>query len=73
VVVAAGLYFVEQRPVQACWGFACPNHAQMLIAARPLWEKDRNELTRRRRALPAGGSVSATFATGRYQQPAASR
>ena len=47
-----------------CWGFACPTHARVLIAARPLWEKDRDELTRRRRALPAGGSASGTLAVG---------
>jgi hypothetical protein len=63
-VVAAGLYYVQEKPVQVCWGFACPVHAHALIAARPLWDKDRDELTRRRRAKAAGGSVTATLAVG---------
>jgi hypothetical protein len=37
---------------------------QVLIAARPLWDKDRDELTRRRRTLSDGGSVSGTLAVG---------
>jgi hypothetical protein len=63
-VVAAGLNFVQDKPAQACWGFACPVHADALMAARPLWDKDRAELTRRRRAESTGGSVSATLAVG---------
>lgn len=46
--VAAGLAFYEKpRPV-VIWAFACPEHVEHLIAPRPLLERDRAEMARRR-------------------------
>jgi hypothetical protein len=63
-VVASGLYFVQEKPAQACSGFVCPVHADALIAGRPLWDKPREELSRRRGPESASGAVTATLAVG---------
>lgn len=51
-VAAAGLYFnrADHRPYRwsVWWAFACPEHAHELVAARPLLDRDRAEIARRR-------------------------
>ncbi|MDN5749655.1 MAG: hypothetical protein L0H64_14250 [Pseudonocardia sp.] len=49
--MAAGLVFYEQPP-RVWWAFACPHHAEHLTAARPLLDRDRAEIARRRGAAP---------------------
>lgn len=51
-VVAAGLVFYDQPRPRVWWAFACPDHAEHLTAARPLLDRDRAEITRRRTAAP---------------------
>lgn len=51
-VVAAGLYFNRSdhrvHRWSVWWAFVCPEHAGELIAARPLLDRDRAEIARRR-------------------------
>jgi hypothetical protein len=47
-VVAAGLVLYEQPRPTVWWAFACPDHIEHLTAARPLLDRDRAEITRRR-------------------------
>ena len=51
-VAAAGLYVnrADHRPYRwsVWWAFACPEHAHELVAARPLLDRDRAEIARRR-------------------------
>lgn len=51
-VVAAGLIFYEKPRARVWWAFACPDHAEHLTAARPLLDRDRAEIARRRSAAP---------------------
>lgn len=41
------MFYEYPRP-SVMWCFACPEHAEELIAARPLQERDRAEMARRR-------------------------
>lgn len=62
-VVAAGLVFYEQPRPRVWWAFACPDHAEHLTAARPLLDRDRAEIARRRTAAP--GDRTEALAAGR--------
>lgn len=53
-VVAAGLVYYEEHRGQFLYlAFACPEHAELLITARPLQERDRAEITRRQTRAPS--------------------